>query len=225
MSGEGAAAAASIETEVKHERSPCSAAAVAEPKRRRVSTDDEPEAAAAGSAPGAPSANAVPPAGRGVAPAELDDKGIERYGTDEAGYEYLDHTADIQLHSWGRTLQESLEQVVVAMFGYMTELDKVVEDPAHTTEVEVDGHDLDSLLFALLDEFLFQFVTEPFVACKRVKIVEFDQKAFKIKAQGFGEVFDLAKHEQGTEIKAITYSNMQIHSDRAKNDIYVIVDI
>jgi SHS2 domain-containing protein len=41
----------------------------------------------------------------------------------------------------------------------------------------------------------------------------------------FGEVFDLSKHTQGTEIKAITYSNMQIHHDKPRKDVYVIVDI
>ena len=44
-------------------------------------------------------------------------------------------------------------------------------------------------------------------------------------AHSHGEPFDLAKHPQGTEIKAITYSAMQIHTDRPKNDVYVIVDI
>lgn len=32
-------------------------------------------------------------------------------------YEYLDHTADIQLHSWGTTLQQSIEQIALAMYG------------------------------------------------------------------------------------------------------------
>lgn len=40
-----------------------------------------------------------------------------------------------------------------------------------------------------------------------------------------GEAFSLDKHPQGTEIKAITYSNMQVHADAATHDVYVIVDI
>ena len=40
-----------------------------------------------------------------------------------------------------------------------------------------------------------------------------------------GDTFDQALHPQGTEIKAITYSNMQIHETPEKADLYVIVDI
>ena len=38
------------------------------------------------------------------------------------GYEYLDHTADVQLHAWGPSLKEAFEQCAKAMFGYITEL-------------------------------------------------------------------------------------------------------
>jgi SHS2 domain-containing protein len=77
-----------------------------------------------------------------------------------------------------------LRQVVVAMFGYMTELDKVDEDETQMQEFEIEGHDLISLLYNLMDEFLFRFVTEPFVVCRRVKILELDREAFKIRVQG-----------------------------------------
>ena len=40
-----------------------------------------------------------------------------------------------------------------------------------------------------------------------------------------GEKFDLEKHPQGTEVKAITYSAMQIHEKADRCDLYVIVDI
>ena len=49
-------------------------------------------------------------------------------------------------------------------------------DRARTQELEVEGHDLPSLLFAYLDEFLFRFSTEAFVA-KRATILEFARPA------------------------------------------------
>jgi SHS2 domain-containing protein len=157
-----------------------------------------------------------------------------------SGYEYLDHTADVQLHSWAPTLKEALELVVVAMFGYITELGQVEENEELDVQVEATGHDMDSLLYSLMDEFLFQFCTE-YSVCKRVEIVTFDRETWKIVARGFGETYDKKKHvpgekrcmsvdllkknSKGTEIKAITYSNMQIHESADKAEVYVIVDI
>jgi SHS2 domain-containing protein len=41
----------------------------------------------------------------------------------------------------------------------------------------------------------------------------------------FGDIYDPSKNPQGTEIKAITYSNMQIHIEPTRCDLFVIVDI
>jgi SHS2 domain-containing protein len=73
----------------------------------------------------------------------------------------------------------------------------------------VSGHDVLSLLYNFLDEFLFVFSTEYFV-CKALKVTSFNMTTFKIEAVAEGEIFSLDKHPQGTEIKAITYSNMQV---------------
>lgn len=127
----------------------------------------------------------------------------------ERKFEYLDHTADIQLHSWGDSLEEALEQVVIAMFSYVTDLTRVDIDPSRTDCFEVTGHDLDSLLFNLLDEFLYRFATNEWIP-RDVEIVSLDLDKFRCTVKGYGEAFTLDKHTQGTEIKAITYSNMQI---------------
>eukprot|EP00605_Chrysophyceae_sp_TOSAG23-4_P000302 GSChrysophyteH1.ASY1.ANO1.347.1 assembled CDS len=144
-------------------------------------------------------------------------------------YEYLDHTADVQCHSWGPTLEAAFENMAPCMFNYMTDLTDIVEDPAASVTFSVTGHDLKSLLFAYMDEMLFRFCTDG-LCLRRVEESEADpqqkvgpQLTCNVRAHGCA--FDRSKHVQGTEIKAITYSNMQIHVKEERSDLYVIVDI
>jgi len=138
-------------------------------------------------------------------------------------FEYLDHTADVQLHAWGNDLKVCFEQVAVAMFGYMTEIDKV-EMGGHM-DLEATGSDLENLLYNFLDEFLYSFCTEPNFIARKVEITQFDKINFKIKCRAYGEVFDLSKHPQGTEVKAITYSNLQVWDEPEHHEVFVIIDI
>lgn len=113
------------------------------------------------------------------------------------------------------------------MFGYMTDLDTV--EIKEKTDIEANGHDLESLLFHFLDELLFVFSCEPFLICSKVSITEFitEGEEFRIKCTCYGEEFQIGKHPQGTEVKAITYSAMQIVNDPEKKDfqVFVIIDI
>ena len=122
-------------------------------------------------------------------------------------FQYHDHTADIIVHSWGASLSEALAQVCVGMFNYMTPLEKV--DIVRSVDVHATGHDMLDLLYHLLDEFLYMFSTEMHI-CRCIEILSFDEQKFSISARGYGEKMDLKKHEQGTEIKAITMHMMKI---------------
>ena len=46
-----------------------------------------------------------------------------------------------------------------------------------------EGHDMHTLLFAFLDELLFQFSTE-FIVFKDLKVTNLSQEAWKIEAKG-----------------------------------------
>ena len=143
----------------------------------------------------------------------------------KSGFEYLDHTADVQLHAWGPDMKTAFEQCCKAMFGYMTDLDCVSE--CRTESISVTENDLENALFRFLDEWLFLFSAEPFFIPFKIDISEFDRTEgeITIKANGFGETFDLSKHPQGTEVKAITYSAMQINEKPNFCEVFVIIDI
>ncbi|XP_071744630.1 protein archease [Lepeophtheirus salmonis] len=144
------------------------------------------------------------------------------------GYEYLDHTADVQIHSWASTLREAIEQSALGLFNYMTDLQKV--ESKSILVLKADGHDLESLLYNFLDECLYHFHAEEYFVASEIEIIDFDRRpketeSLSITARLIGETFDLSKHTPGTEIKAITYSAMQIHENDSFSQIFVIVDI
>lgn len=132
-----------------------------------------------------------------------------------------------RLHAWGDTLKEAFEQCGLAMFGYMTELQSV--EIQQIAEIEANEDDLENLLFHFLDELLFLFSCEPFLICSKLVITEFvtDEGQCRVKCKCYGEEFTLGKHPQGTEVKAITYSAMQIVSEPEQNqfEVFVIIDI
>ena len=72
---------------------------------------------------------------------------------------------------------------------------------------------------------LVDFHTGDDIACRTVSVKLHSRDPFKATVTTTGEKFDLEKHPQGTEVKAITYSAMQIHEKEDRCDLYVIVDI
>ncbi|KAK9802981.1 hypothetical protein WJX73_003257 [Symbiochloris irregularis] len=141
-----------------------------------------------------------------------------------ANYEYLDHPADVQLHAWGSTLEVAFEGAALAMYNYMTPLSGLTPDTGLARTFHAEAHDLHSLLFGFLDELLFVFSTELLVCCS-LTVTHLDREKWTITAEGQGEKFDRQRHAIGTEIKAITYSAMQIREVPGDAEVFVIVDI
>ena len=188
---------------------------------------------AGGGAGGAGGASGPGGQGGGARPLPAAGAGGAARSTDAAAYgavkfpgfdfEYLDHTADIQIHAWGDSLAAAFASCALGMYNYITPLSGV-RAGGEEREVEVRGHDLDSLLFNFLDELLFLFCTEFFVA-RELEVTALDQDSWSLTARGRGEIFSRDTHVAGTEVKAITYSAMQILQVEGKAEVFVIVDI
>jgi len=145
-------------------------------------------------------------------------------------WEYLDHTADVLVHSWGETLEETFGQSALALWSHIVDRSHIEykSSVCFPRIISAFGKDLIDLLFNFLDACLYAYGSDYFL-CNRIKVtylgpssmVEatggniFERKKddmLSIRAHCFGELFNEGKHSshQGTEVKAITYSAMQI---------------
>jgi SHS2 domain-containing protein len=142
-----------------------------------------------------------------------------------AGFEFKDHTADVEVKSWGRTLEEAFSQAALSLMTTITpNLEKI--SPKIEKEIEIESEDKYALCIDFLTEFLYFFDVEDlvftYISVKSIKKIE---NRYKLSALAKGEQFNKNKHEIGTEVKAITYSFMNIEEKKKKVEISIVFDI
>jgi len=124
-------------------------------------------------------------------------------------FEYKDHTADTIVHAKGVDLKEAFEQAALGTYQVMTDISLI--EHKITKEVIIQSEDEKSLLFDWIDQLIFLFDTEFFISNK-ISIQEFSKNndIYLLKATLEGEEFVISKHSQKSEVKAMTYSFMEV---------------
>lgn len=120
-------------------------------------------------------------------------------------YRIFDHTADIGIEAEGKDLAELFRNAARAMFDVAVEL-KTIE-PKEPQEIEVESEDASILMHHWLSELLYWFTARGWVFSR----FEFDEIGETgLKARAYGERFDDAKHHLRTDIKAVTYHQLEV---------------
>ena len=98
--------------------------------------------------------------------------------------------------------------------------------PRIEKEINVKAEDKEALLFEFLSEFLYIFDVEELIFSHIfVDKIEKKNDNFKLQATLKGEKFDSNKHEIGIEVKAITYSFLNIEERHNRTIIDIVFDI
>jgi SHS2 domain-containing protein len=136
-------------------------------------------------------------------------------------FEFLDiTTADVCFIARGKDLSELFANAALAMFEVMIDTSKIEEKVER--KVEVEGEDLESLMFNWLNELLFYVDAENLAFSKFD--VSVDEKNFKLVAICKGEPIDPEKHETRTVVKSCTYHKLKIEKNEGWK-AQVILDI
>ncbi|MBX5459016.1 MAG: archease [Thermogemmatispora sp.] len=141
---------------------------------------------------------------------------------DELPFEVFEHTADVGLQVYGRTLPELFIHAAEGMESLMVPLEQV--EPRIRREVEVEGDDLVSLLIAWLSRLIFLFDTE-FLLFRQFEIEDFSETQLKMKARASGEPYDEQRHELSSAIKAVTWHQAEVVSTANGYRARIIFDI
>jgi len=135
-------------------------------------------------------------------------------------YELIDHTADVAIKAYGKTLSEAFENAAKGMFDIITDNSEIENTGQYDIELEADN--LEQLLVDWLSELLFLNSANNLVF--GFFKVEMDEKKNKLSAKVFGEKFSISKHKAGAEIKAVTYHMLEVKNKKPYH-IQVLFDI
>jgi SHS2 domain-containing protein len=139
-------------------------------------------------------------------------------------FEFLEHTADLYIAAYGKSLEEAFENAAYAMFEGMTALDKV--KPSTEEDVEVEGYDKKALLYNWLEALLVKFeITNNLYSRFKIASIEKTPQGFKLKAKIWGEPFNPQKHVSKVGVKAVTYHRMEILKAPGSVTVKLILDI
>ncbi len=133
-------------------------------------------------------------------------------------FQLIEHTADIGLIAYGKTLAEAFANAAFGMFSIIAELKTVRE--VESRQLEISEDDSEALLFEWLNNLIYFFDVE-MLLFKRFDIIEWQEH--QLKAICYGEKYDSRRHHLKTGVKSATYYLLKV--DKEKNQIQVIFDV
>jgi len=134
-----------------------------------------------------------------------------------AGYEILEHTADLGIRSWGASLEEAFEQ---AAWGLIDVVGVRAEGPGQIRRLQASTADEAALLVDFLNELLFLIDSED------VGVVRIDVRAGGTELEAGVEVVSIPGQPEGVTVKAATYHQLEVrHASDGGVEARVYLDV
>jgi len=141
-------------------------------------------------------------------------------------YEIINHTADIGIKVYGKDLNALFFNAAHAMFEIMLEVIKKIpmfqKEERKRFLLNKQGNNLEEILVFWLSELLYLFFAEGLIMDK-ADIQKLDSSC--IQAEVTGRVFSPDFYRIKTEIKAVTYHELEIKNTERGYEAQVIFDV
>ena len=141
-------------------------------------------------------------------------------------YEIIEHTADVGIKVFGRTLRELFEHAAAGMFAIVGGKENYIPEETLTSKkpirIEKNIESFEELLVEFLSEILY-ISNKKKILFKKFNILELDKSG--LIANAFGVEMDPSKYPFKTEIKAVTFHGLKIEKQEDGLTCTIIFDI
>jgi SHS2 domain-containing protein len=135
-------------------------------------------------------------------------------------FEILDHTSEIRFRSHGESLAEAFENAGRATFAIMADLDDITPD--QSLEITVEAESQESLLFDFIDRLIYLRDTEFMLFSEFDLDITATESGYRLTGTAGG--CDL-EGITAQDVKAVTYSDMEITEDDGTYSTHVVLDV
>lgn len=135
-------------------------------------------------------------------------------------FELVGHTADVGIRATGETLGGAFGAVADGMAA--AQCDAIPDTGGDEFRFELEAENLEALLFDFLDRLIYERDVRNVLPTDHTVSVEEHKGGWRVKSTARGVPLDGL---QAREIKAVTYSEMDITQTNDHWQVYVVLDV
>ena len=135
-------------------------------------------------------------------------------------YHLIDHTADFGIQVFGTDSRELFTNAALALFDVITEMDELNGDDS--CDITASGEDWSDLMINWLREILYLWNGREMLV-KSVQVLSLSER--NISAKIYFDAYLPDRHTIKTEIKAVTYHQIQVKRSPSGWKAQIIFDI
>ncbi len=142
--------------------------------------------------------------------------------TENNNYEYFETTADIGVTACGESLENAFINSALGTMNLITSINQI--KPKITKKVEIKSEDIYGLLYDWITELLILLDSDFFIASE-YDIIITKNNEYILTGNITGDIYNTDLYNYKTEVKAITYHNMDIKKIGDKYKLNFILDL
>lgn len=135
-------------------------------------------------------------------------------------YQFVEHISDVKFIATGRTIEEAFFESSKALKESICGDIKVLGQISK--KIEIKGRSIENLLYKFLEEFLILLDSESFLLSS-ISEISIDTEQFILNANIFGD--NAEKYHFTNDVKAVTYSQMEIKKTEEGFECIVVLDV